>query len=274
MSLIDIDEISASFPVLQGRLGDCLCRGLTHIPSFQAINRLYERNSHLKGPEFAKSVLKDCGLKYEAEGTGSLKEVQGPFITISNHPYGGIDGIILVDLLGSLFPEYSIIVNKLLSRVEALSGNFIPVTPTGKIRTEPTEDSIKGIRKALEHLRSGNPIGVFPAGAVSDFSLRKTEVIDREWQLPIIRLIKKARVPVIPIRFFDGNSPFFYSLGLIDWRLRNLRLPAEIFNKRGKKARVGIGNVISVEQQDKTQDIKAFSNLLRRAVYNMTFTGN
>ena len=81
----------------------------------------------------------------------------------------------------------------------------------------------------------------------------------------------KAGVPVIPVRFFDGNSAFYYSLGLIDWRIRLLRLPSEVFNKKGRTMRIGIGKVISVEEQKRFgNDVHAFRDFLRGSVYGMS----
>ena len=101
---------------------------------------------------------------------------------------------------------------------------------------------------------------------MADYQMR----LDREWQEAVIKLIMKAQVPVIPVRFFDGNSAFYYSLGLIDWRIRLLRLPAEVFNKRGKIMHIGIGKVISVEEQKRFgNDVRAFGDYLRKSVYDM-----
>ena len=161
-------------------------------------------------------------------------------------------------------------VNKILGRVEALSPSFISVTPTGVERTTPTTESIIGIRRALGQLRSGGALGLFPSGAVSDLSLRDRCVRDREWQHPIVRLIAKASVPILPVHFLDGNSRFYYLLGLIDWRVRLLRLPAELFNKRGRPVRIAIGEVISVEEQQaylSTHTVEEFGLWLRGRVY-------
>ena len=77
------------------------------------------------------------------------------------------------------------------------------------------------------------------------------------------------KVPVIPIRFFDKNSPFFYFLGLIDWRIRLLRLPSEVFNKRDRQQRLGIGEIISVGEQSQFADPLALGDYLRKKVYEM-----
>ena len=71
------------------------------------------------------------------------------------------------------------------------------------------------------------------------------------------------------MRFFDRNSSFFYFLGLINWRIRALRLPYEVFNKRDRELRIGIGNLISVEEQKQFTDIAALGSFLRKSVYEM-----
>jgi len=128
---------------------------------------------------------------------------------------------------------------------------------------------LNGFFQHLSSLRNGHPVGFFPSGAVSDFSLRTFKVSDREWQTSILNLIHCARVPILPIRFFDLNSPFFYFLGLIDWRVRLLRMSHEVFNKRKQQPRIGIGHLLSVEEQDKFADASELGQYLRTAVYQM-----
>ena len=91
---------------------------------------------------------------------------------------------------------------------------------------------------------------------------------DREWQQSAAGLIRHLKVPVIPVRFFDRNSNWFYFLGLINWRLRTLRLPHEILNKEGKTVRLGIGEVISVEEQICVLEAD-FAAMLRSSVYSI-----
>lgn len=269
MPILDAAEIEKAFPFFNNKLGHSVCKSLMHFLYLDAVNDLYDRNSAHSGPDFANAILKDCKVDYSVAGYETIRNIEGPFITISNHPYGGIDGIILIDMIGELFPEYKLIVNDFLSRIKKMSVNFISVTPAGNIKTGPTDESIKGIREALQHIHSNKPIGIFPAGAVSNLDLKSLSVKDREWQISIIRLIKKARLPIIPIRFFDGNSAFYYLLGLLHWKIRVMRLPAEVFNKKGKNVRLGIGNVISVSEQSKFKDIEEYSNFLRNKVYGM-----
>lgn len=282
MPLLGIDELERISPIFRGKAGNALSRALMRFLSVDKVNDLYDRNGVVNGPDFASAVLNDIGMKYDVcfedtvdmldsmQDTLSALTGEGPFITISNHPCGHVDGIMLVDLFGHVRPDYKVMVNKILARIEPLEDSFIPVTPTGSSRTAPTAASVSGIKAALKHLQSGGGLGLFPSGAVSDLSLKDRCVRDREWQEAVVRLIMKAQVPVIPVRFFDGNSGFYYSLGLIDWRVRLLRLPAEVFNKKGCTMHIGIGPVISVEEQKHFgTDIGAFRAYLRESVYGM-----
>lgn len=280
MGLLELKELE-TVPLFRGRIGNALGRGVFRWFSVDKLNGLYDRNAHITGPDFAAAVLEDLGVVYQVGLAGlsvgreeciqRIREMlgDGPFITISNHPYGSLDGVAIADLIGHIRSDYKIIVNKILARIKALDPNFITVTPTGEERTDPTAASISGIRQAMQQLREGGGLGIFPSGAVSDKSLKDGCVRDREWQEPIIRLIKKANVPVLPIRFFDGNSSLYYNLGLIDWKVRLLRLPAEVFNKAGKPFRIGVGKLITPEEQRQYSDLSEFTAFLRSSVYDM-----
>jgi putative hemolysin len=160
-------------------------------------------------------------------------------------------------------------VNEFLAKIETLSPNFINVVPKGNEETGPKAASLSGIRETLGRLRDGHPVGFFPSGAVSDLSLKEHCVRDREWQAPLLRVIQKAKVPVIPIRFFDGNSKTYYRLGLIGWKVRLTKLLSEVFNKRGATVRLGIGETISPERQAACGSVEELGALLRSGVYDM-----
>ena len=271
MPLLTLNELEQASALFRGKCGNTLCRGLMRMLSIDKVNDLYDHNSSVMGPDFAKAVLKDIGVEYEVLNKDVLKQLpDGAFITISNHPYGHIDGVMLVDLFGHIRPDFKVMVNKFLGRIENLKDNFICVTPTGTERTGPTKESIQGIKEAVAHIRSGGVLGLFPSGAVSDLSIKDRCIRDREWQEPVIRLIKKMNVPVLPVHFLDRNSNFYYSLGLLDWRVRLLRLPAEVFNKRGKLTRIALGEIISPEELQKYEDMDELRDFLRNKVYTFT----
>lgn len=270
MALITMEDIESISPVFKGKFGNGLARLMMRITGIDKLSERYGRHEDLSGQEFVSAFLKDLNLSYEIQGLEHLQPVAlyGSFITISNHPYGGLDGLLLIDLFGHFREDYKLMVNKFLSKAKTLDDNFIYVVPKTKSTKGISQESIEGLRKTLEHINEGHPLGIFPSGAVSDFSFKDFCVSDREWQQSATELIRYLKVPVIPVRFFDRNSNWFYFLGLINWRLRTLRLPHEILNKEGKTVRLGIGEIISVEEQMRVSEAD-FAAMLRSSVYGI-----
>ena len=268
MPVITPEEVETLVPRLKGK--DGLLRAGLSLTGIDKVNALYDRCLPAEGSEFAGALLKDVGVDYLVSGLSHLEALaNGPFITISNHPYGHLDGIITVDLIGHIRPKFKLMVNKVLAHIKAMAVNFLEVDPTGSERLAATQKSVSGVREALSTLYSGEPLGIFPSGAVSDFSLRDGfRIRDRKWQEAALKLIRKAAVPVLPIRFFDRNSLLFYLLGLIDYRVRLVRLCHEMFNKKNRTVRVGIGPVISPEEFGNLA-LDELSAFLRKRVYGM-----
>lgn len=270
MPVITAKELQELIPKLKGKTGERFITRMMHWFSVDKVNDLYDRTRHLLGADCAGAMLRDVGIDYLIGNPQRLETLpQGPFITVSNHPYGHLDGMMLIDLLGHLRPDYKLLVNEFLARIRTLSPNFINVVPRGDEAGGPKAASLSGIRETLSQLQQGHPIGCFPSGAVSDLSLREHCIRDREWQQPLLRVIQKARVPVIPIRFFDGNSMSYYRLGLIHWKVRILKLLSEVFNKRGATVRLGIGTPITPQQQAACHSPEELGALLRESVYGM-----
>lgn len=267
-------------PIFEGKRGKFLLNlglKLTGIDHVNEIHQWVEDQHVPAGPEFATKLLEGLGVDFRighAERLSSLPE--GPFIVIANHVYGHLDGICLVDLLGHVRPKVKVMVNEFLMWIHGLAPSFISVNPVTHASNGTTATSINGVKNALMQLRSGEPLAIFPSGAVADVKPREGWILsERDWQDAAIRLIRKAHVPIVPLRFFDRNSRFYYALGLLDYRIRFVRLFHELFNKKGTHPRLGIGETISVEQQDAVSDAD-FKAFLRESVYDMplpeTFT--
>lgn len=270
MSVVDVNDFGDMSPVFKGKTGRWFAELIMRLCAIDKVNQLNDHSAGFMGAEFTGRLLNELGVNYIIGNSERLKLLpERAYITVSNHPYGGLDGIMTIDLMARLRPDYKFMVNRMLSHVKALKDNFISVTPAGNKKQDITAASIKGIRETLLHLQKGHPAGFFPSGAVSDFSLKELTVRDRKWQTSIIHLIHSVKVPILPIRFFDTNSAFFYFLGLINWRIRSLRLPSEVFNKREQEPRIGIGNIISVQEQEQFNDSESLGAFLRKAVYEM-----
>ena len=261
-------------PVFEGRKGKVLfdlAAGITGIAKVNALHDRVDKSGVPYGPPFAKGILDDVGIDFRIGNPERLESLpDGPFIVIANHVYGHLDGICLLDLFGHQRPETKVMVNEMLTWIPGLAPSFIAVNPATNASKGVSDTSINGVKNAMSQLQEGGPLCLFPSGAVADLKPREHWTLrERTWQDAAIRLIRKARVPIVPVRFFDRNSRFYYALGLIDYRVRFVRLFHEVFNKRGTCPRVSIGAPISVVEQEQYPDLQAFKAYLRSSVYDM-----
>lgn len=270
--VITPEQAPQLLPIFEGKRGKLLFKlglKLTGIDKVNATHDRLEKAGVTPGPDFAKGILDDVGVDFRIGNPERLESLpKGPFITISNHVYGHLDGISLLDVIGHVRPKAKVMVNEFLMWVHGLAPNFISVNPTEKEK-KTTATSINGIKSALLQIKEGEPLCLFPSGAVADLKPRQGWTItERPWQEGALKLIRKARVPVVPIRFFDRNSNFYYALGLIDYRVRFARLFHELYNKRGTHPRMGIGEAIPVEALEAVPE-EQFGSFLRSKVYDM-----
>ena len=202
------------------------------------------------GPEFVRRLLlEEFKIKLRIDNADVLDNLpEGAFITVSNHPFGALDGIALIYLISSRRPAYRVMVNMILNKISAMRPNFIAVDQSASADPAKRAVSVAGIRQALRQLKEGEPVGFFPAGAMSKTTLRDG-LQDRPWQQSILQIIHRAKVPVIPIYFHGSNSRWFNFLGHACWPARSLRLPAEVFRKTGTEMHISIGRPISADEQ-------------------------
>ena len=266
MSLVTSKEISQVIGLQKlGFLGSFVGWIILRILRISAVNKIYDNNKNKSDLDFLNGILDDCKVKFEIPEE-DLKRIpeEGPFITISNHPLGGIDGVLLLKLLIEKRADYKIVANFLLQRVAPLKPYVMPVNPF-ETRKE-AKSSIAGLKSALLHLREGKPLGIFPAGEVSTHKDGKLNV-DKPWEEGAIKLIKKANVPVIPIYFHAKNSRLFYFLSKFSDTLRTAKLPSEVIQQRGRVIKVRIGKPISVKDQDTFKALPDFYKFIRRKTY-------
>ena len=229
------------------------------------LNKIYDRNKHLKDVEFLNAILDEFQIKFEIPEE-DLKRLpkDGAYITISNHPLGGIDGILLLKLMLDREPNFKIIANFLLHRIDPMKPYIMPVNPFETHKD--AKSSVIGIKETLRHLSDGKPLGMFPAGEVSTYKDGKL-VVDKPWEEGAIKIIKKAKVPVVPIYFHAKNSRLFYLLSKLDDTLRTAKLPSELLTQKDRVIKVRIGKAISVNEQNEHESIEEYSEFLRRKTY-------
>lgn len=247
--------------------GESIAKMLMYLLKINKINKEYAKISHLNGPDFLNELLRNLEINYSINPE-ELKRIpkEGPFIIVSNHPYGGIDGIILLKIISEIRPDFKVMANFLLRKILPIKEYILPVDPfEGR---DQTAGSMAGIKGAIAHLKEGKPLGIFPAGEVSTYyNTESPGVADKQWSDSIIKFIKKMEVPIIPLYFQGTNSRLFHLLGLIHPLLRTAKLPSEIFNKKHKTVNIRIGMPITAAEQKEFADISRFGRFLRLKTY-------
>lgn len=266
-TVLDYNDIVGLLPQLAGH--EKFVNKVIHWIELDKVNAVHDKYCDNPGPEFTRNLLKDFDITLKVDGKEVLDRLpEGAFVTVSNHPFGALDGISLIALIGSIRPEFKVMVNMVLNHISAMRPNFIAVDALASDDPAKKAVSMKGIKEAIMQVRRGNPIGFFPAGAVSKIN-GKLRIEDREWQPSIIRLIQQLGVPVIPIYFHGHNSVWFNILGMIDWRLRTLRLPAEVWRKCHSEIHVSVGDIISPEELKQHPDVTDLGKFLKSQTYKL-----
>lgn len=266
MGLVTAKEVAKAINLDKyGVLGTFMGWILMQVTQLSNINKFYDTHKHLQGLDFLDAILEYYEIKFEIP-EDDLKRLpkEGSYITISNHPLGGMDGVLLLKLMIKNRPDFKIVANFLLNRVVPLSPFIMSVNPFESHKD--AKSSIGGFKAALTHLQTGHPLGIFPAGEVSTYKDGKL-IVDRPWEEAALKLIRKAEVPVVPIYFHARNSRLFYSLSKINGVFRTAKLPSEVASQRNRPIKVRIGQPISVQMQKEQESLDEFAELLRRKTY-------
>lgn len=262
--IIQEHEVSKALPFLRKIRG--AEKAFIQISGLKTINELYDSAAHLHGFDFVAKLIENLQIELDVD-LQDLKKIpeNKPFVLVSNHPFGGLDGLILMYLLLPHRPDFKLMANFVLSRINPLSKQLIAVNPFDS--TVSKQSSFTGIKEALMHLKAGNCLGVFPAGEVSTIQLNEKRLTDKKWSTSVARLIQKAEVEVIPIHFSGGNSNMFHAIGLLSEKARTVSLAKELTNKKNCRVTVRFGNAIKVSDIRSIKNKDELSRFLRAKTY-------
>lgn len=265
--LIDIDNI------LKNKMG----KNSKFLPRFvvsylkriihqDEINSFISDNKDKVGVDFLESCVKYFGANFEVEGIENLPKNQ-LCTFVSNHPLGGLDGVVLGYILGKHYEgKVKYLVNDLLMHVQGLAPMFIPINKTGN----QSKDFPAMVDAGFN---SDNHMIIFPAGLCS--RRVKGKIVDLEWKKTfIVKSIQTKRV-IVPIHFEGRNSNFFYNLANfsktlgIKFNIAMLYLADEMFNSKNKTFKIKIGKPIDYKVFDKTKSPKQWAEYVKNIVYGL-----
>lgn len=267
MSLISRDDlIKVSGLSKTGFLKNSIASAMMRITKITKVNELYDKLKDKVGKDFFDSFVRERDLKYIVfeEDLAKIPKT-GPFILVSNHPLGAIDGILMAKILTEIRPDFKVMGNFLLEKIKPMEPFVISVNPFENRKN--LRNSATGMRETLKHLENGGCVGIFPAGEVSNKNNEFNEILDKAWEKPALKLIKMAKVPVIPMYFHAKNSAMFYHLAKLHPDLQTLLLPSEMMAKREKPIRIRIGKQVSVKALEEHDNIEEMGEFLQKKIY-------
>lgn len=228
------------------------------------INRLLKDNCNHTGAEFATHILKDLNVSYNVHYTGTVPDPSGRYIFVSNHPLGGLDGMILISYIGGNFNDVKFVVNDLLMYIKPLVPVFVPVNKYGRMNHDNT---------ALfrETFNSDAQILYFPAGLCS--RLINGKVTDTAWKKTFVAKAVESRRDIVPMFFSGENSRFFYRLAAIRKKLgiktniETFLLPDEMFRKKGSSFDLYIGEPIPYTSITPEHTYSEWCEIIRQKSY-------
>jgi putative hemolysin len=244
-----------------------LKRPIESLSGLRAMDDIYDRAWRMPTDiPFPARVLQACGVR-----TGfSMDELsrvpkEGPVVVVSNHPFGGIEGIILLALLRRVRPDVKAMANYLLGAIPEMRDDFILVDPFGSKNSART--NMRPIKDSLNWLKEGHLLIVFPSGEVSSFDRRTFRVRDPAWSASIAALVRKTNATAVPMFFPGRNSLFFNAAGFIHPRLRTSLLPLQLSNKKGHTITVRIGSPLNTKALEpfSTDDVQLIKYLRFRS---------
>lgn len=227
------------------------------------INGLLLKNKDFSGVEFATRILQDLNITYKVHSETELDHSRR-YIFVSNHPLGGLDGMVLISYIGNSFGKVKFVVNDLLMHIKPLAPVFVPVNKFGKMR----HDNTGLFNEAFE---SDDQILYFPAGLCS--RLIDGKITDLEWKKTFVTKAVESKRDIVPMFFSGENSRFFYRLERIRKKLGikvnigMFLLPDEMFKKKDSSFDLFIGKPIPYTSLTKEHTHKEWCEIIREKCY-------
>ncbi len=225
------------------------------------INEFIVRHNNKKGIAFASEVLEYIDFSFSISGKDRLKiPSEGRLIIVSNHPLGGLDGIVLLKLISEIRHDVKIVVNDVLLNIENMSNLFLPLDlVSGKALKE-------NLRLIGEALTNEEAVIIFPAGEVSRLGING--ISDGKWNKGAVFFAEKYNAPVLPIHIKGRNSLFFYLLSAIYKKASTFLLSHELFNKKNQIISIKVGDYINPKAfSTKTFKPNVLAKQLKKHVY-------
>lgn len=230
------------------------------------MNDLYQTHGMqgLSKEAFADKLIEI--LQLDIRGIADLQAKipkQGPVVIASNHPFGGIEGVILARAIGEVRPDLKVLANKGLGIFSELEDYFIFTNPLSP--NDPKNGP--SLRQCVKQLNNHGALLIFPAGKVSYFETDKGGISECPWNRLIGRLVNMDNCLFVPVFVSGSNSPLFYKVERLFFKLRMLLLGRELLNKTGALITISAGTPIANKRYSKSLNNDSRAELCRALSY-------
>ncbi len=257
-------------PFLPKSLGICRSASAAVLDTALGLRKLadfyYGFSADLPPVEMAEAVISGLGVTVntDPEQLAAVPK-SGPCIVVANHPHGMLDGLIVMQLLGSVRPDFRVMANHFLARFVQLRPLFFQINPFGG--KDAIRHNVATARAATNWLLDGKMLMVFPGGEVSSLNRSDWRVSDPRWDAGVARFAEKTGAPVVPMHIGGRNSNLFQLSGLLHPSLRTALLVREMLNKRGTQVDVRFGREIAPKTMQSLEDRDQVTRYLQTKTY-------
>ncbi|MFW6347011.1 MAG: lysophospholipid acyltransferase family protein [Cyclonatronaceae bacterium] len=240
---------------------------LEQVLDFKTLNAIHKKAKAWPGDApFSTKLIESMGITLDIDPRQLARiPAEGRLVVVANHPFGGIEGVILASVLQKVRPDVKIMANYMLEIIPELRDVFLFVNPFET--KEAARQNLASMKGTLGHLKNEGVLGVFPAGTVSHLSWGDRQIKDPEWKTNIAGIIRRTQAPVLPVYFCGHNGPLFQAAGLLHPRLRTALLPRQFSNKRKRHLRLQIGHPIPAKRLQAFPDAPTLMSYLRQRTY-------
>jgi putative hemolysin len=184
-------------------------------------------------------------------------------IFVANHPHGLVDGMILADLIGRVRDDYRILTRSLLTGIDEDAASYMIAVPFPH-EPESQKKMVEMRRAAMDHLKSGGLVALFPSGVVASSDSMMGDAVEREWNVFTAKMIRTSGATVVPCFFPGSNSRVYQIANRISATLRQGLLLHEIVHAMDKPQKPVVGVPIDpAEIKARAGEPRAFMAWLR-----------
>jgi putative hemolysin len=257
---------------VRGALFSLVEKPLSHLLCLPRLNSLYSRvhdEAHWvekDHDDFIGKALNLLGVNASLDQR-ELKSIpkSGPSVVVANHPFGVVEGLILMQMLKTVRPDVKIMANFMLGLIPEMKEHLISVDPFGRKKSHL--GNISGLKEAVKWVRSGGMLAVFPAGEVASLNIKGAKVEDPVWSPTVGGIIKRTGASATPVFFHGRNSFLFQAAGMIHPGLRTALLPRENLKKKTGLVEFAVGNTVSGERLASLESKRDIVEYLRFRTY-------